>query len=261
MATNNKSNAVKSNQYWRRNPFPPDVLYHASTEEKVQQLRAHGVLEHPRGKSVYLSRTEGHAWQVAHRLNGTPIVLVIDVPRARKNGTRFFRNRHGLWEAPRLLFENVLNLQEHFAEQVSAGGIPCFFGEDGPRIALIQVQRAKSLTWEVTKGKLELGETPQQAAIREIGEEMGCQMPLQVFESLGRIRFGFFTPEREPRLKTLHLFLMKTDQMYSDFSPAYNEGIMQVKWFHLDEAVKLIAHRSLKPIFRKVYRILKPFDQ
>ena len=261
MESNHGSGPVKQGQgrYWRKRSLPPDILYHATTEARLQHLKKRGVIEHQRGTAVYLSRTEGHAWQVAHRLLGRPFVLYIDVPRARKGGVEFSRNRHGLWEAPSIPVRYVLNLRRGFAEQVSAGGIPCYFAPDGPKLALIQVQRSQSLTWEVAKGKLELGETPIQAAIREVGEEMGSTMELSMLHSLGAVRFGFFIPEGDARLKTLHLFLLRTEEMQLHFEPAEKEGIHQVKWFDAQSASQVVSHRSLKPIFRQVKSILSGY--
>ena len=42
-------------------------------------------------------------------------------------------------------------------------------------MALIQVKRPHARTWELAKGKLEYGETPQMTAKREIFEEMGYE--------------------------------------------------------------------------------------
>ena len=54
-------------------------------------------------------------------------------------------------------------------------GLSGFWGPDGPEL-MIQVRRRSGLTWEVAKGKLEPGESPWQAAIREVQEEIGCTM-------------------------------------------------------------------------------------
>ena len=62
---------------------PPDILYHATTEARVEAVRARGRLELAGGRKIYLSHEESHAWRVAHRLNGAPIVLYIDASRAR----------------------------------------------------------------------------------------------------------------------------------------------------------------------------------
>ncbi len=193
---------------------------------------------------------------LAHRQNDDPVVLYVDASRARRDGCRFERNAQGLWQCTSVPVRHVLNLREGFAEQVSAGGIPIFDGPRGPELALIQVQRRSGVTWEVAKGKLEAGESPVAAAVREVQEEMGKEMELEPFEDLGFVRYGFQTPDGSPRLKTLHMYLMRAPKRYEGFSPSTREGILAVRWFTLDDAVAAVTHRSLRPLMRTVQELL-----
>ncbi len=203
------------------------------------------------GRPVFLSRHEGQAWQVAHRTSDEPAVLYIDVSRARRDGCFFERNAQGLWQTRSVPVRHVLNLADGFAEQVSAGGIPVWWGPEGPLLALIRVQRRSGTSWEVAKGKLEPGESPERAAVREVREEMGCpELPLHITNRLGYIRYGFHTPDGEPRLKTLHMYLMDTPSQCREFAPSRREGILEVDWFDPDEAARVCNHRSLRPLMR-----------
>jgi 8-oxo-dGTP pyrophosphatase MutT (NUDIX family) len=217
-----------------------------------------GLLEVAGGRPVYLSRSESQAWQVAHRSTEAPQVLYIDVARARRDGCRFERNRHGLWQCHSVPVRHVLNLRQGFAEQISAGGMPVYWSETGPQLALIRVRRPHSSTWEIAKGKLEDGEPPHIAAAREVCEEMGYPLELDISHDLGAVRFGFYTPDGEPRLKTLHLYLMNTPERIECFQPSEREGIQEVGWFTPRDAVRIVTHRSLKPMMRSVRRI---FDE
>jgi 8-oxo-dGTP pyrophosphatase MutT (NUDIX family) len=236
---------------------PPDILYHATTVARAGKTRTAGVLEVAGGRPVYLSRSEAQAWQVAHRQSEQPEVLFIGVARARRDGCRFERNRHGLWQCRAVPVRHVLNLRSGFAEQISAGGLPVWYGPDGPRLALIRVRRPHSSTWEVAKGKLEPGEPPHIAGMREVCEEMGADMPLSITHDLGSVRFGFYTPGGEPRLKTLHIYLMESPTRVSEFNPAEKEGIQEVAWFTPQEAARAVTHRSLRPLMRRVKRLLE----
>lgn len=246
----------------RRPPAPtnvlPDILYHATTQDRAQRAVQRGVLDVGGGRAVYLSRTESQAWQVAHRLAGDPCVLYIDAGRgAATRRLRFERNRQGLWQVPSVPVGFVLNLREGFAEQASAGGVPVWFGPDGPEVLLIQVQRGNRLTWEVAKGKLEAGESPEQAAVREVGEEIGIEDELTVLQSLGVVRYGFTTPEQQARLKTLHMYLLRATRRHDRFRPAVSEGIRAAAWFSPDEAMEVVVHRSLIPLMRRVALLLE----
>ena len=125
----------------RHRSSPPDILYHATSEGRAERAKARGTLEVRGGRPVYLSRHEGQAWQVAHKQAEHPHVLYVDVSRARRDGCHFERNNQGLWQARSIPARHVLNLRPGFAEQLSAGGLPVWFGPDGPELLLIRVQR------------------------------------------------------------------------------------------------------------------------
>ncbi len=243
----------------RPTAIPPDICYHATTEKHVQSYLEKQSLSTNRGRSVYLSHDESQAWRAAHRMGGQARVLYVDTSRARRHGVRFFRDkRSGLYHADAIPVNDVLNLRPNFAEQLSAGGIPISIGPDGvPRMALIKVTRRSGVTWEVAKGKLEHGETPESAAVREVGEEMGINVPMEVADTVGIIRYGFMAPGGLPRLKTVFLYLLTPlEPILEAFKPANAEGIGEVAWFTTAEAVKAVRHSSLIPLMKRARRMV-----
>jgi 8-oxo-dGTP diphosphatase len=175
-------------------------------------------------------------------------VLYVDAGRARRAGIQFRRGRSGLWLADQVPARFVLNLQAGFRERFSAGGIIVRDSPDGPELLLISCRRASGATWEIAKGKLEPGEPPTVAACREVLEEMGIEVGLRITNTLGVARYGFRTPEGEPRLKTLFVYLMRADPCPEAFVPAGLEGIEDVRWFGLQEACRRVTHGSLRPL-------------
>lgn len=233
--------------------IPPDILYHAASPQAVDNARRTGQLRPEGSRSLFLSANESDAWMVAHRRRHPPTVLYVDSTRARRHGIRFRRHRTtGLYIADRIPTTDVLNLQPKFAPQLSAGGLPLTTGDDGvPRVALIRVTRRSGTTWEIAKGKLEPGETPERAAVREVQEEMGTTADLEVTDYVGLIRYGFLAPGGLPRLKSIYLYLMRpTSDEPMAFLPRAEEGVGDVKWFTLDEACKAVTHSSLRPLMR-----------
>jgi 8-oxo-dGTP pyrophosphatase MutT (NUDIX family)/RNA:NAD 2'-phosphotransferase (TPT1/KptA family) len=230
-------------------PAVPDILFHATTEEGFEAARRHGVLESPR-KRLWLSEDEAHAWRVAHRLHGSPRLVVVDAARARRSGVRFQRARQpGLFTATPVPARHLLNLRPGYAEQWSAGGLPIHRFDDGTvRVALIQVTRRSGTTWEVAKGKLEPGESPEDAAVREVQEEMGLASGLRLLRHVGDIRYGFLAPGGAPRLKTIFLYLMEPLDPHGPFAPATGEGIGAVRWFLPEDAARAVTHTSLQPL-------------
>lgn len=242
-----------------RAPSMPDILYHATSARLAEAARRAGVLKSPLGKPLFLSEHESSAWRAAHRSGvPDPIVLYVDASRARRRGVRFRKNRRGgLYSVPSLAVGHVLNLQRDFAHQLSAGGVPARIDPDGEvRVALIRVTRRSGVTWEVAKGKMEPGEVPERAAVREVQEEMGVDCDLEVVHHLGDIRYGFVAPGGLHRLKTVYLYLMRPVGDMSCFSPSSREGIGEVAWFTPEEAARAVTHTSLIPQILEVRRLL-----
>lgn len=237
----------------RRRPraHPPDILYHATSGAVLERCGSSGQLRGSGRRPLYLSADEAAAWRVAHTRHGAdPRVLYVDTTRARRHGVRFFKNRRtGLFTSERLPLSDVLNLQPNYAEQQSAGGIPLAMVDGVLKMALIRVTRRSGVTWEVAKGKLEPGETPEVAGVREVREEMGIESDLRVTRYVGLIRYGFLAPGGLPRLKSVYLYLMETpDGTVPSFTPRREEGIGDVRWFTPEEACQAVTHSSLRPI-------------
>lgn len=239
---------------------PPDILYHPTSEAEFARMGAERAARRPDGGALELYDDEGQAWRAAHRsAEGPPRLLYVDTARARRHGARFHRNRRtGLYLASGLSVSDVLNLQPNFAEQISAGGIPVQAGPDGrPRMALIRVTRRSGVTWEVAKGKLEPGETPEMAAVREVQEEMGVQVDFSVTCFVGLVRYGFMAPGALPRLKSIHLFLLEPKGDPGSFSPSAREGIGEVRWFDPEEAERIVRHSSLVPMMARAKQLVQ----
>lgn len=94
--------------------------------------------------------------------------------------------------------------------ETSAGGL-LIDGIDGPRddqvAALIgRVDRRGRMLWSLPKGHIEVGETAEQTAVREVAEETGVRG--SVLAALGSIDYWFVTDGRRVH-KTVHHYLMR----------------------------------------------------
>lgn len=245
-----------------REALIPDILYHATSTRRLERFRKVGFVVSGGGQHVYLSEHESEAWKVAHRFGQGPQVLYVDAGRARRTGLVIHRVKDGLYVTRQIPVRHVLNLRPSFREQISAGGILVREDRGAPEVALVACMRRNRVTWEIAKGKLEPGETPEDAAMREMREEMGFEAPLTVTHSLGAVRYGFRTPEGDPRLKTLHVFLLHADVAPESFHPAQDEGIMEVRWMAVAEACRLVTHTSLLPLMERLRQLMAgPLDE
>ena len=124
--------------------------------------------------------------------------------------------------------------------ETSAGGL-VIDGIDGPRegqfAALIgRVDRRGRLLWSLPKGHIELGETAEQTAIREVAEETGIQG--SVLAALGSIDYWFVTDGRRVH-KTVHHYLMRFSggQLSDD-----DVEVAEVAWVPIQELPSRLAY-------------------
>jgi 8-oxo-dGTP pyrophosphatase MutT (NUDIX family) len=99
-----------------------------------------------------------------------------------------------------------------------------------------RVDRRGRMLWSLPKGHIELGETAEQTAIREVAEETGIQG--DVLASLGSIDYWFVTEGRRV-LKTVHLYLLRfLGGVLSD----HDLEVSEVAWVPLDELPSRLAY-------------------
>ncbi len=130
--------------------------------------------------------------------NDSDAKVTASPPASKTSNRRRSRTQRGVPERLRTVHET------------SAGGL-VIDGIDGPRdaqmAALIgRIDRRGRMLWSLPKGHIELGETAEQTAIREVAEETGIQG--SVLAALGRIDYWFVTEGRRVH-KTVHHYLMR----------------------------------------------------
>ena len=124
--------------------------------------------------------------------------------------------------------------------ETSAGGL-VIDGIDGPKdsqvAALIgRLDRRGRMLWSLPKGHIELGETAEQTAIREVAEETGIQG--SVLAALGSIDYWFVTEGRRVH-KTVHHYLMRF--LGGELSDDDVE-VSEVAWVPLKELPSRLAY-------------------
>ncbi len=95
------------------------------------------------------------------------------------------------------------------SNETSAGGIAIYV-VDGSAYAAVIGRRNRNgrLEWCLPKGHVEAGETPEEAAIREVAEEAGVNA--EIILALGVIDY-WFTGDKRRIHKVVHHYLLETD--------------------------------------------------
>jgi len=128
---------------------------------------------------------------------------------------------------------------------VAAGGV--VLNKDG----MVLVVNQNGNSWSLPKGHVDPGETPLQAAIREIDEESGItQLDLKgELGSYGRYKIGEKTGEDKSEWKVMVFFLFKTAQMALSPKDAHNP---QAQWVSPDKVEAFLTHPKDKAFYKSV---------
>ena len=128
-------------------------------------------------------------------------------------------------------------------DETSAGGL--VVDADRASAALIgRLDRRGRLLWSLPKGHIESGETPEQAAIREVAEETGIDG--RVLAPLGTIDYWFVAEDRRVH-KTVHHFLMEA--VGGELSDEDVE-VTEVAWVPLGELDGRLAYADERRLVR-----------
>ena len=140
----------------------------------------------------------------------------------------------------------------------SAGGVVFYLSPTEMTLWVALVQK-ENLEYFLPKGHLETGESPYEAAIREIKEELSLDDELRFVGELGPHSYTFFIAGDE-RLhkKDVHLFVFSLE-MKSPIRPRIEENFIDARWVKYKEAVEIIAYDQ--EILKKAKRIFESYHQ
>ena len=133
-------------------------------------------------------------------------------------------------------------------DEVSAGGLVVDkTGTKGLLIGRLDPKDAshERLLWSLPKGHIEEGETPEQAALREVAEETGIESSIE--RALGVIDFWFMAGGKRIH-KTVHHYLFR--ETGGTLAPQESE-VDEVGWFPLSEIVERLAYPDEKKLIAR----------
>ena len=133
-------------------------------------------------------------------------------------------------------------------DEVSAGGLVVdHSGKNGLLIGRIDHKDSSGqrILWSLPKGHIEEGETPEQAALREVAEETGIESAIE--RSLGVIDFWFMAGGKRIH-KTVHHYLFRET---GGKLAAQESEVDEVGWFPLSEIVERLAYPDEKKLIAR----------
>jgi len=113
----------------------------------------------------------------------------------------------------------------------------------------VLVTNRSNLSWSLPKGHIDDGESPREAAAREIWEETGVSELVFVRDlgSYDRYRTSLDGGDDTSELKTIHMFLYTTPQM--DLKPVDADTHPEAQWIEPEKVAELLTHKKDKEFF------------
>jgi 8-oxo-dGTP diphosphatase len=120
------------------------------------------------------------------------------------------------------------------AAEVKASGGVVWRRRDGGPLELVVVHRPRYDDWSLPKGKLDPGESWEEAALREVEEEVGL-----------RCRLGAELPpvwyrDNKGREKAVRYWLMQPEDAAAPFTP--NDEVDEMRWLDVEDAAGLLSY-------------------
>ena len=114
--------------------------------------------------------------------------------------------------------------------------------------------------WDLPKGKIEKGETYEEAAIRETMEETGVR-DLEIKRFITKT-YHVFKRNGKFKLKVTYWYEMHTD-FKGELVPEPEEGIKKVRWKNFEKSQKALcdSYENIKLLFPKEYLTTHPNDR
>ena len=137
---------------------------------------------------------------------------------------------------------------------VEAGGGMVF----NPKKEILFIRRNGK--WDLPKGKMEKGESFEEAAVRETMEETGVK-DLKVKRFITKT-YHVFKRNDKFKLKITYWYEMYTDYD-GELIPEANEGIKKVRWKNFEKVQKALqdSYENIKLLFPKEYLTTHPNDR
>jgi 8-oxo-dGTP diphosphatase len=137
--------------------------------------------------------------------------------------------------------------------QVSAGGVAVRRRGDETDIAIISV--GEKARWQLPKGIVDAGESPELTAVREVREEAGIET--QLVGPIDTIEYWYVGTERDGSRvryhKRVHFFLLE----YLDGDVAdHDHEVNEARWMKIGEAEAALAFKSERDVVAKARALL-----
>jgi 8-oxo-dGTP pyrophosphatase MutT (NUDIX family) len=142
-------------------------------------------------------------------------------------------------------------------QQVSAGGVAFRARPSGPQVVIVAA--GDEVRWQIPKGLVDAGESPEAAALREVREEAGIETEL--LAPIETIDYWYLSEQSGERVryhKFVHFFLLR----YRRGNVRHHDlEVQEARWVTVEEAIKMLAFKGEREVMRKAGGLIESFCQ
>ena len=142
-------------------------------------------------------------------------------------------------------------------DQISAGGVAFRWHDSEPEIAIVSVK--PKLRWQLPKGIVDAGETPQVTAVREVREEAGVETDLiKLIETIEywyrSLKYG--KPVRYHKFVHFYLLEYKSGDVAN-----HDHEVEESRWVRFDEALEMLDFKSERDVVEKAREMIAGLEK
>jgi|SRR5215211_3731181 len=138
-------------------------------------------------------------------------------------------------------------------DQISAGGVAFRWRDSEPEIAIVSVR--PKLRWQLPKGIVDPGESPQVTAVREVREEAGIETDmLKLIETIEywyrSAKYG--KPVRYHKFVHFYLLRYRGGEVTD-----HDHEVEEARWVSFDEAIQMLDFKSEREVAEKARKMIQ----
>lgn len=144
--------------------------------------------------------------------------------------------------------------KEKVTRKFSSGGV--VYKKEGNKTLWLVTKSAVSTlypksVWRLPKGWIDEGETTEETALREVGEEGGVEA--KIIQKIETVKYFFTTPDKAKILKFVTFYLT---EWLRDLPQGFGEETSEILWLPYDEAYKKLSFSGEKQVLKKAKELL-----
>jgi 8-oxo-dGTP pyrophosphatase MutT (NUDIX family) len=138
-------------------------------------------------------------------------------------------------------------------DQVSAGGVAFRWKDSQPEIAVVQMK--PKLRWQLPKGIVDPGESPEVTAVREVREEAGVETErLALIETIEYWYRSVRNGQPVRYHKYVHFYLL--EYRSGDVSD-HDHEVEEARWISIGEALEILEFKSEREVVEKARKMIE----